>query len=143
VAFPAEFEMLADYLFRFAQQMLDTAGEFYPTAAFINREGKLEASSVYLGEHPPREELFAAHVQAFQRDAVARGYRATGILADGRAARPRGGEKTDAILVFLEHQSGEAISVVMQYRKGSNGQFEYAETFALKKQLEVFKLGTT
>ncbi len=134
-----EFEALAKYLFGFAQDMLAAAGEFYPTAAFINRVGKLEAFSVYLGEHPPREELFAAHVSALQRDAGSEGYRATGILADGRAAHPNGGEKTDAILVFLEHQSGDAIAVVMQYRKTQDGPFEYAETFAVRRQPEVFK----
>lgn len=134
-----EFETLAEYPFGFAQQMLEAAGEFYPTAAFINREGTLEAFSVYLGEHPDRDELFAAHVLALQRDAMSGSYRATGICADGRAANPRGGKKTDAILVFLEHRVGDAICVVMQYRRGKDGKFEYAETFAVRKEPEIFK----
>jgi hypothetical protein len=138
MAHPGEFEPLAKYLFGFAQLMLASAGEFYPTGAFVNRDGRLEVFSVYTGEHPAREDLFAAHVQAFKRDAIPLGYRATGICADGRAAHPSGGEKTDAINVFLEHQAGDAISVIMQYRINEEGKFEYAKPFALKTKPQVF-----
>ena len=84
---PPEFEALADLLFPFAQDMLAQEGTFYPTAAFINREGRREFFAVYLGEHPDREEAVSAHLEAFRKDATPRGYRATGICADGRAPR--------------------------------------------------------
>jgi hypothetical protein len=66
------------------------------------------------------------------------GYRATAISADGRATRAEGGPKTDAILVYLEAESGEALMVAMPYRVTQSGGYEYAPTFAARRSAEVF-----
>jgi hypothetical protein len=63
---------LLHYCETFAKQMLSASGEFYPFAAFVNPEGKLEAMAADLGsERPsPREllELLHGALNQMERD---------------------------------------------------------------------------
>ena len=134
---PAEFEMLAEELFTLSRELLQKMDGFYPHAAFVNKEGRLEMLALHLGEHPDPGEVHEGLVALLREQAGAKGYRATGIAADGRATNPADGEKADAILVFLEAPSSQAITIAMQYRKTAEG-YEYATTFGFKRVPEVF-----
>src|SRR3546814_1147170 len=52
--FRSQLNEMVNYLMGFASQMLLEAGEFYPLAALVNREGTVEALGAHTGEERPQ-----------------------------------------------------------------------------------------
>lgn len=96
---------------RFAQNMLQQHGEFYPFAAAVTTDGeKIMLSTKLTGnEHLDSSTLITETLATLQRDRD--GLRATAIVADVRAA------SADAIRVELEHREGQTVSVQLSYTK--------------------------
>jgi len=61
--------------------------------------------------------------------------RAAAICADVRIVPPGKSDKTDAISVGLEHQSGEAVTVFLPYEKGW---LRYGKLFASAREVQFF-----
>jgi hypothetical protein len=130
---------LLPVLFDFAQLMLRKAGEFFPFAASMTTDGKVQSVGGYTGdEHPPSQEVIDLLIAAFQRDAAAGKIRAAGICMDVRTIPPGSNEKTDAICARLEHVDGEAVDVYLPYRKGLFGKFKYGSVFATQGERLIF-----
>lgn len=104
---------LLDAALGFAQQQLETRGEFFPYAAAVGTDG--EANMIAAGpdadEHPRSADVVDACVAALvsQRDYI----RAGAIAADIRLPDEGG----DAIRVELEHADGHALTVLLPYTK--------------------------
>jgi hypothetical protein len=94
----------------FAQQMLDQHGEFFPYGVAIDASGETHMAAGYTGEErPPSQSVLDILVQGYrkQRD----GLRAVALVADVRA------DGSDAIQVEIEHREGQAIFLLMPYKK--------------------------
>src|SRR5437867_3413361 len=102
-----DYDALLQALLPFAEQMLKKHGEFYPFAMGVTTQGEVAAYATDEGKEMPEPmEVLASLNRMFQSEARAGKVRATGICSDGRIAL--GGKETDAIIMTLEHVSGEA-----------------------------------
>lgn len=132
-----DYDALLAALLPFAEQMLKKYGEFYPFAATVGTTGEVSLSAAYDGdEKPPSEDLIALLAQAFQGEARIAKIRATGICYDGRVVRD--GKKVDAIIISLEHVSGNAIVTCLPYSKGLFGKYGFGEMTAAAEEPKIF-----
>src|SRR5262245_61302610 len=111
-----DYNALLQFLMPFAEQMLKKHGEFFPFGAAVSSTGEVAAHATYDGnEQPPSEDVIALLVQGFQREARDGKIRATGICYDGRITQD--GKKVDAVIISLEHVSGNATKTCVPYTK--------------------------
>jgi len=119
----------------FAQQELVKHGEFYPFAAAIDRTGKTEmiALQIEAGEKPQSAQVMAECVQELARRRTQ--IRAGAVVVDVRLPDTGG----DAISVELEHAEGQAITVLLPYRRrGLRQTIEYAPMRAEAGQRRIW-----
>lgn len=105
---------LLDAALGFAQQQLDTHGEFFPYAVAIGADDQAEMIAARpdpAEEHPRSLDVIDACLGALtdRRDNI----RAGAVVADVRL--PELG--SDAIQVELEHVEGQALTVLLPYTK--------------------------
>jgi len=121
----------------FAEQMLKEHGEFYPFAAAVDTAGQLAAHATYDGnEMPESEEVIASLVKVFQALAAAGKLRATGICYDGLIVQ--NGKKVDALIISLEHVSGNASKTCVPYMKSLFGKYRFGELMASLEEPRIF-----
>ncbi len=106
----------------FAQQMLERRGEFYPFGAAMSTSGEAQLLAAASGrDDRPAGTAVLASVLDGIRQARAE-YRAVAICSDVRLA------DSDAVRVELEHQEGQAMAVLLPYKKKRLGRgVEYGE----------------
>ena len=113
-----ELDQLLNSVLGFAREMLSKHGEFFPFGSSMDLAGKIAMDGAYQGaEHPPSQELIDLLTQAYTRRAEAGELRAAAICADVRIVPPGKSDKTDAISVGLEHQSGKRSPCSCRMRK--------------------------
>jgi hypothetical protein len=134
-----EMDTLLDVLLRFARQMLDKHGEFYPFAAAVSSRGEIEMVASDLGEeHPDSSVLIESLYEGLAGQAAADEIRAAGVCADVRVTAPESSDKTDAISVAIEHVTGDPVEVFLPYTKGRLRGVQYGELFAQSGVGRVF-----
>ncbi|MFO0828715.1 MAG: hypothetical protein U0572_11290 [Phycisphaerales bacterium] len=134
-----DLDNLMNALLPFAQQMLAKHGEFYPYGSTMTTGGEIVSQAAYSGDdHPKSQPLIELMTQAFRAMAASGEIRAAGICYDVRTIPPGQTEKTDAICLGLEHQTGQSVSVFLPYKKGWFGKIQYGELFATKRDAEIF-----
>jgi hypothetical protein len=134
-----DLEELLNMLVPFAQQMLSKHGEFYPFGATMTSSGEIVANAGHTGEEQPEpQDVIKLLSKGFQQEAASGNIRAAGMCVDIRTTPPGQTEKTDAICVTLEHQSGEAVDVCVPYKKGLLGRMKYGQLFAGKRDPAFF-----
>src|SRR5262245_56902618 len=137
-----DLDELLNALFPFAQQMLQKRGAFYPFGASMGIDGQVVSVAGYSGtEHPEAQEMIDFLTVSLRQEAASGQIKAAGICIDARTIPPGQTEKTDAILARLEHRDGEAIEVLLPYRKGLLGKVKYGEIFATAGTPRVFAGG--
>lgn len=113
---------LLNMMLPLARQMLEKQGEFYPFGAVMSTGGEpgLLGADPGQGEHPASAVVLATILGGI-RDHRAR-YRAIATCFDVRLP------DSDAVRVELEHQEGQAIAVMLPYKKKRFGRgVEYRE----------------
>lgn len=134
-----EMDALLDTLLRFAQQMLDKHGEFYPYAAALDSSGELQMVAADPGEErPDSSELIELLYEGLTRQASAGEIRALGVTADVQVSAPDSLEMTDAIKVAIEHASSDPVEVFLPYVKRRFRGAQYGELFAQPGTARVF-----
>jgi hypothetical protein len=134
-----DLDELMNALLPFAQQTLAKHGEFYPYGSTMTTDGEIVLQAAYDGdEHPPSQQLIDLMTQAFRQQAAAGKIRAAGICYDVRTIPPGRTEKTDAICLGLEHETGQCVSVFLPYTKGWFGKIQYGDLFATKRDAQFF-----
>ena len=129
---------LVDRATSFAAQMLLENGEFHAFGNLINSDGAFEIAGVYTGDEPTSGEEIRELTMKFMRSrANQRTLRACAVCADVRLKSPEG-RATDAINVFLEHQQGEARTVLKPYFKGVDGGFYFEPLILLLDGPTIF-----
>ena len=136
----ADYNSLLEFLMPFAEDMLKKHGEFFPFGAAVSTAGEVVAHATYDGnETPAAEEVLASLVQGFQAEARAGKVRATGICSDGRIMHD--GKKVDAVIITLEHVSGNASKTCTPYRKNLFGKYRFGDLIAGLAEPRVFVTG--
>src|SRR6266536_26149 len=134
-----DLENVLNAILPFAQQMLAKHGEFYPFGATMTMAGQIVAEAASDGhEHPKSQTLIDLLIQGFRSEALAGQIRAAGICYDVRTIPPGQTEKTDAICVGLEHNTGQCVSVFLPYKKGWFGKIQYGQLFASSRDPQIF-----
>jgi hypothetical protein len=134
-----DLEELMNFLIPSAQQFLKKSGEFYPFAASMTADGTIEANmSGTSEEYPKSDELISILIEAFRQEAVEGKLKATGICYDVGVILEGAKEKTDAICVWLEHVDGDAVKILLPYRKSLTGKIKYDELRMTSADHEVF-----
>jgi len=95
----------------FAQQMLAKAGEFYPfgTAVTVNGQTHMFAADPGQGEHPVSGDVRTSLLDGMRQ--AREKFRAIAVCFDVRLP------DSDAIRVELEHRDGQAMAVLLPYKK--------------------------
>ena len=136
----ADLEELMNFLIACALQFLAKSAEFYPFAASMTADGAIQANMSGTGEeHPKSDELISILTDAFRQEAVEGKLKATGICYDVRVILEGAKEKTDAICVWLEHVDGDAVEILLPYRKSWTGKIKYDELRMTSAEHEVFR----
>jgi hypothetical protein len=139
-----ELDQLLNSVLEFAKEMLTKHGEFFPFGSSMDLAGKITMDGADTGnEHPPSQELIDILVQSYAQRAETGELRAAAICADVRVVPPGKADKTDAISVGLEHQSGEAFTVFLPYQKSWFGRMRYQALFASARTAQFFRKSGT
>jgi hypothetical protein len=134
-----DLDELLNAVIPFAQQTLVNHGEFYPFGASVAPDGTVAMESADMGEeHPQSQELIDMLTEGFRRSARAGQIRAACICYDARTIPPGETEKTDAICIAMEHESGDSVDVFLQYSKDSRGNISYGELFGGQRERQFF-----
>jgi hypothetical protein len=135
-----DYNALIQALMPFAEQMLKEHGEFLPFGAAVSVAGDASGHMTYDGrEMPPSEEVIASLVQAFQEAARGGTIRAAGVCYDGRIVQD--GKKVDAVIIILEHASGNASKAFVPYTKGLFGKYRFGQLIAELEEPKIFVAG--
>jgi hypothetical protein len=113
-----QLDQLLQLLFQFAEGQLRKHGGFNPFGAVLTNVGEARLVAAYEGDEPESEQVIET-IYAGMRDQAARSeLLAGGVCYDGRV---RGDEGTsDAVVVALEHQTGEAAVIFVPYTVGGS-----------------------
>jgi len=135
-----DFDQLLNTLIPFAQEMIAKHGEFFPFGSSIGMDGKIHIDNPYEDNNSPTSQLIIDLItQAFRRSALDGKIRAAGICYDVRTIPPGKNKKTDAIWISLEQRTGEAVDVIVPYKKGLFGKYSYGKLFAADREPMFFE----
>jgi len=134
-----EVEILMNNLLPFAKQMLAKHGEFYPYGGYIALNGKIthvggQIEGTDRPKSQPMIDLLRENLKQKARDGK---LKAAVVIFDVRIKPPKEENKTDAIQVCLDHQSGYSAEVLFPYTF-TNGELLFGKTFAQKGDGEIF-----
>jgi hypothetical protein len=134
-----DYDALLNARLPFAQQMLAKHDAFFPFGGYIESGGKVGHTSGWTGdEQPTPQELIDLMVRGLRSQAGRGEIRASAVCVDVRTVPPGQTQKTDAILVSMEHSEGEPVDAYLPYRKTTEGQYEYGELFLVRGQPRIF-----
>jgi len=134
-----DLDELHNFLLPFAQEMLAKYGEFYPFGASMGVNGAISAEAAYDGsEHPPSQHMIDLITQGFYEKAMNGVIRAAGICYDVRTLPPGEVKKSDAICISLEHRSGDAVDILVPYKKKWLRKVVYGELFREHRAPQFF-----
>ncbi|MBN1537518.1 MAG: hypothetical protein JW908_12345 [Anaerolineales bacterium] len=134
-----DFDQLLDKLIPFAQDMISKYGEFFPFGSSIDADGQIDLSAPFEHNNCPTSQLIIdIMTNTFRKRASNGKIRAAGICYDVRTIPPGRNKKTDAIWVSLENQSGEAVDMIVPYKKGIFGNYSFGELFTAERAPQVF-----
>jgi hypothetical protein len=134
-----DLDQLLNSLLPFAERMLAEHGEFFPFGGTMKPDGEIVAVGGYDGdEHPLSLSVIDQLTQVFRQQARRGQLRAAGICYDARTIPPGQIEKCDAVCASMEHQSGEAVNVILPYEKTSKGDVQYGQMFTTSRTSQFF-----
>src|SRR5688572_19355729 len=120
--------------------MLAQHGEFHPYGGYMKADGSI----VHVGAMDPNSDMPRAvdllDILRTEYRARARtgDIRAAALVSDVRVVPPNHTDKTDAILVTLEHADSYCADVFLPYHLEANGEIVFGELFAHQGQPSVF-----
>lgn len=134
-----DFTQLLNTLIPFAQEMISKHGEVIPFGSSIGVDGKINLNTPYEEHNRPTSQLVIDIItQAFRKSARDGKIRAAGICYDVQTIPPGKNKKTDAIWITLEQRSGEAVDVIVPYKKRIFGKYSYGNFFTANRRPTLF-----
>lgn len=135
-----DFDQILNTLIPLAQEMISKHGEFYPFGSSIGTDGKVDLNAPYEHNNCPTSQLVIdLMTQTFRKHATDGKIRAAGICYDVRTIPPGKNKKTDAIWVSMEKRSGEAVDLIVPYKKGIFGNYSFGKLFAADRAPQFFR----
>jgi len=112
-----------------ATPLVDQFGEFYPFAMTMDRQGAIAGLSASPSSDRPSVDDVWTSLRNSLRDLATSGkLRAAAVCVNTKITM--GDAVRDAITVFVEHEDGLALEVVVPYRRAGEGRVEYDATMA-------------
>ncbi len=124
-----ECEVLLDKLLPAAQHLLEKNGRFIPIGAVMNMDSEIILTATGKEDYPDPQSIIDALTTAHKRMAGSGEIKISGIAFDGRVTPP-GEDKSDAIIISLEHKDNYSVTVFLPYKKGLFKRIKYGEMFA-------------
>src|SRR3990167_9561309 len=134
---------MVNYLVGFASQMLLEAGEFYPLAALVNREGTVEALGAHTGEERQQSaDVYQLLVQGLKARVEGGDAIAIGIAVDVNIPPPFESPLPDGVRITLETE-GNSRLIYFPYEPAKGGLVKktpprFAEPFAVETPSDFF-----
>jgi len=123
-----EMDALLDALVGFARKMLVQRSAFYPFAAEVTSDGRVQMVTADLdAAEPPSEVVLAALHERLRGDASRGEVRAAGTCADVRIEADDGDGSSDAIRVEIEHRDADPVRVFLPYVVEAPGRVVFGE----------------
>lgn len=133
----AERDSILDTCVRFAQQMIDDRGEFFPFGVSLRGDGLVMDAAYDEGENAPDLAVAVRRLVAEHRaEARAGGLRACGTTMDVRVTDADGVEQ-DAICVDIEHRTADPVRCLLPYERAGDT-VEYGKLFAVRLAPDIF-----
>ena len=108
----------------FAEDMLQKYGEFFPFGAVLKPNKETAFVAGYEGtDQPLSQDIIDLLNDGFRVGAASGEYEATALFYDTAITQPETGEKSDAVAVALDHQSGNSLVVFFPYALGGKAVF--------------------
>jgi hypothetical protein len=134
-----DLNQLLDSLLPLAERMLAERGEFPPFGGTMNQTGEIVAvGACDVKEHPPSQNVIEIMTKTLRQRARSGQLRAVGLCYDARTVPPGQTEKCDAVCASLEHQSGEAVNLIVPYHRMSGGDVQYEQKFTTLRVPQFF-----
>ncbi len=134
----ADCEALMNSVIPFAEQMLSHHGEFLPFGGAMRSGGEMVSVAGYDGdEHPQSSDVVHLIKEGFIEAARQGQYKATALVYNARVKLPSTDDKSDAIVVSLNHRDGYSIVVAFPYRI-DGGKLTMGTTFAQMGEADIF-----
>src|SRR5277367_1414303 len=134
-----DLDQLLNSLLPLAEQTLAVRGEFPPFGCAMTQAGEIVAVGPYDSkEHPPSQNLIEVMTLALRQRARSGQLRAVGICYDARTTPPGQTKKCDAVCASVEHQSGEAVNLILPYERTSTGDVKYGKKFSTLRVPQFF-----
>ena len=137
-----ELEQIKGMLLRTAQKALSAMGSYYPFGITLSTQGKFAAEQGPEGKEKMGSlELNQYITELFHQQAASGQLRAAGICAISTMSviPPGQTEKTQAIYLDLEHQSGQSEFLFVPYKKGVFGKVKYGEPYYFEGIPKIFR----
>ena len=134
-----ECERILDALLQFAEKQLKKHGAFYPYGAVLRTDGSivLTAYADERTEFPDPNHMIQGLTKLHKKEAEEGRIKASGIAWDAKVTTDHG-QKTDAVIVSLEHIDHYAVVVGQPYRIGMFQKLKLGEIFAQEGKHEIF-----
>lgn len=135
-----EIHRLLDALTKLAAQFLQEEETFPPSGATLDSEGKVELVKPYDGEGYEAPEMQVGLLQATFRQSAGKGeIRGCAFSLDVQVQDPRSDQETEAILVSVETESGDAYDIFVPYTR--EPELELGHPFASEREPRIFATG--
>lgn len=132
-------EALLNSVLPFAEQVLRKHGEFYPYGGAMRTDGQIISVGGDSGSEQPKSiELIELLKSAFIAAAQKGEYKATALVTNSSLTISSTGEKTDAIVVSLDHRDDYSVIVMFPYTI-TNGKLVMQAPIAQKGAGDVFR----
>lgn len=136
--FHPDLHRLLDSLLPPAKRRLAEESEFVPFGAIMRQDGEIVAINTTDGDGAALPASIEGLTLSFQHKSRLGELRAAGICYDGRTVPPGQTEKRDVLCASIEHQSGEAVNVMLPYDKTTDGDIQYGQVFIIPRISQFF-----
>lgn len=132
-------ETLLNALLPAAEDLLRQHGEFYPIGAVLSPEDAVTLTAVSYGddEYPESRRMIDDLTDAHRKQAAQQEISASGIAWNAVIAGPDG-QRTNAVLLSLEHAGGYSALVAAPYAIGPENEVSFGELLAQRGLHNVF-----
>lgn len=131
-------ETLMSAVFPFAEQMLESYGEFFPFGAAMRPDGELVQVAGYDGvKSPPSAGIIRLIKDGFVQAAGKNEYKATALVYEAKVMLPHSNRKSDAIAVGLNHRDRYSVVVFFPYIL-NEGKLTIGTAFTQQGEADIF-----
>lgn len=132
-----ECEVLLDALLQAAQHLLEKNGAFIPIGAVMNMDSETVLTAIGKEDYPDPQSIIDEMTTFHREKAEKCEIKVSGIAFDGRVTPP-GEDKSDAIIICLEHKDNYSVTVFQPYKKGLFKRIKYGKMFAGAGENNIF-----